>query len=331
MAGMKSNNHPFRHLPMAVRASVLMLAAISTLVPATIPVAHADQPPEQRKWITFDSAPIAATRYQGPGKRSFRWNERIYARVFYDRPLKDAVALHGDDDNSKKFFFESSIPYADQTERANSGMTVPKDDQDKPYMDIEVLPDPATAKVKYEDSSIPAHLIGGAAEKNSGKVKMHFEIGSSKGFVREGDIEIDMKGADTNKLKKEREEARVSGERAQARFTPLPKVGKVHQLGVANALAQAMVKRDKNVKRARVFLTDDEWEITRHPISGAIIDRVTSAQTITEEKDSGRCILDKVGFLRQRFIGGRFEAVGSFGNTGSDEQDILCSVAFGKK
>src|SRR4051794_10263007 len=61
---------------------------------ASLAEAKADDDQNRAQWL-IDSSPVTATA-PGGGKSVFTWNETAYARVFFDRPIKDVFHLTPD-------------------------------------------------------------------------------------------------------------------------------------------------------------------------------------------------------------------------------------------
>nr|MBA3503525.1 hypothetical protein [Deltaproteobacteria bacterium] len=174
-----------------------LLLILCLLVPV---VASADDKPEHPEMWMFDSKPITATS-PSKGKDTFKITDRIYARVFYDRPIKEVFGLTPERYQVKVYQKQvSSGSTYDQVE-----MWIGKKDFDNKWLDIEILPDPATAKTKFGEYGRPFHWTWVHAKDLKGKQQVYYSMMS--GDDKEQDkrsaiITIDFTGLDAETLKK---------------------------------------------------------------------------------------------------------------------------------
>lgn len=304
-----------------MRNQLLLVLCACLLVPA---VASADDKPEHPEMWMFDSKPITATS-PSKGKDTFKITDRIYARVFYDRPIKDVFELTPESYGIRVYQKQVTSGTAyDQVE-----IWVGKKDFDNKWLDIEILPDPATAKTKFGEYGRGFHWTWvHAAEKGlTGKKEVYYSMmaGGEK-HKRSAIITIDFTGLDADKLKKDAEAVKVSGNKAFSANFGLPKPGGMHSAALAKQ-AEAMTKKsNRDLKRVKVIFTGDDWEVERNDLTGRILGRYASAAVVLQE-NSGPCLLDD-GLIRQQYIGGKFRAPGEWANTASTPQEIDCGKAF---
>ena len=289
-------------------------------------VAAADDKPEHPEMWMFDSKPITATS-PTKGKDTFKITDRIYARVFYDRPIKDVFELTPESYGIRVYQkLVTSGSLYDQVE-----IWVGKKDFDNKWLDIEIFPDPATAKTKFGEYGRGFHYTWVGADEGvlTGKKDVYYSMmggGKKDKDKRSAIISIDFTGLDDAKLKKEAEAVKVAGNKAFSANFGLPKPGNMHTAALAKQ-AEAMTKKsNRDIKRVRVIFTGDEWDIERNELTGRILGRIASAAVVLQEK-SGPCLLDD-GLIRQHYVGGKFRGPGEWANTASTPQEIDCGKAF---
>lgn len=305
-----------------MRHQLLVLCAF-LLVPAA---ASADSKPEHPEMWMFDSKPITATSPE-KSKDAFKITDRIYARVFYDRAIKDVFELTPEDYGIRVYqkLMSSGSAY-DQVE-----IWIAKKDFDNKWLDVEILPDPATAKTKFGEHGRPFHYTWVWQEEKglTGEHQVYYSMmagGKKDKDKRSAIVTIDFTGINFDKLKKEAEAVAASGNKAFSANFGLPKPGSMHSAGLAKQ-AEAMTKKaNRDLKRVKVIFTSDGWEIERNDLTGRILSRYAGAAVVLQEK-GGPCLLDD-GLIRQQYVGGKFRAPGEWANTASKPQEIDCGKAF---
>jgi hypothetical protein len=307
----------------SMRKQLLLVFIVCLVVPVA---ASADDTPEHPEMWMFDSKPITATT-PTKGKDTFKITDRIYARVFYDRPIKDVFALTKEQYGIKVYQkLVSSGSFYDQVD-----IWIGKNDFENKWLDLEILPDPATAKTKFGEYGRGFHWtwIHDKDGEIKGKQAVYYSMmsgGDKAKDKRSAVITIDFSGMDVDKLKAEAEKVKVAGDKAFSANFGLPKPGNMHSAALAKQ-AEAMTKKsNRDIKRVKVIFTDDDWELDRNDLTGRILGRVASAAVVLQEK-SGPCLLD-TGLIRQQYVGGKFRAPGEWANTATTPQEIDCGKAF---
>jgi hypothetical protein len=70
----------------------------------------------------------------------------------------------------------------------------------------------------------------------------------------------------------------------------------------------------------KVIITDRDWTIQHHPVTGAIVSRTINTTTVVKKVD-GNCRMFQVSY-RQQYAGGRYGKAQQYGV--GDSADILC-------
>ena len=299
------------------------------------PAAQADETPTHPEMWMFDTKPITASA-PATGKTKFKITDHIYARVFYDRPIKDVFALTPTNYELKIYQkLVSSGSVYDQVD-----VWVSKKDFDHNYLDIDILPEPANTHTKYGEygRGFQYTWINAIANDHEDDLKgtkdVYYEvITQSQGnkAQREKDrrsitIAYDFTGVDEKKLRAEAEKVKDAGAKAFSANFGLPKPGRMHTAALAKQ-AEAMTKRgNRELVAVKVIFTGDQWETQRNDVTGIIEGREAEAAVVMKER-SGTCKLDS-GLIRQDYIHGKFQAPGEWANTASTEQEIDCKKAF---
>jgi hypothetical protein len=292
---------------------------ILVVVLASSATALADKPQHPDQWM-FDNKPLTATSASGdPGSLQFKITDHVYARVFFDQTIKDVFGLTDDEPAVSVYEYFSSTKY-------NSvGITIPKKDFGNKWIDLEILPDPATARTKYGSWSFVSELASVAADKPKGPQELYLNFSRApSGSERSITIKIDFSGADVQKLEAEDKALLKAGEKAFSANIGVPSPGKLHSAALARQFAAAL-KAEMSLSAARVIVTDDDWTVEHNEISGAVVSRVGSIALVSKEKD-GTCKLDG-GYIRQPYVGGRFKGPGEWHST-ADTQQIDCAKGF---
>src|SRR5262249_20620056 len=131
---------PMKHL-------IFTIAIVSLAPPAFADGTVTAEHPEM--WM-FDTKPITATS-PGKSKDTFKIGEHIYARVFYDRPIKDVFSLTPEQYGVR--IYEHVLEGSYDTVE----IWIDKKDFGNKWIDLEILPDPATAHTKFGADSFTFH------------------------------------------------------------------------------------------------------------------------------------------------------------------------------
>jgi hypothetical protein len=275
-----------------------------------------DKPKHPEKWV-FDTRPISATE-PGGGKTELAITDRIYARVFYDRPIKDVFGLDGTHYQLGVYLKVGADGPSGTTE-----LWVAKADFDHPWLDLEILPDPAKARTKYPYRTFHYRWIG---EKLTGTHDVLFEVLGSKDDARSATVAIDFTGLDGKQLQADADAVKAAGNRAFGANLALPAPGPMHTAALAKQ-AEAMTRRaNKNIVAVKVIFTDRAWGIGRDQVTGKIASRDASATAIVKVR-AGTCTIEP-GVIRQDYAGGRFVAPGRWLTTSARADQIECRKAF---
>lgn len=297
---------------------VMMVAGVNSAVAG-------DEEINADKWI-FDNKPITATSPGGPSVKSFKWSDFIYARVFFDKPIKDIFELTPERYGVKVYehVLESGSAYD------NVEMWIAKKDFSKNYLDIEIFPDPAKARTKFGEHGGTFHGPFWQDQFNlTGKQKVRYAVMKLNGDdQRAAIIEIDFTGIDKKKVRQLQKDVAAAGNAAFSANFGLPEPGKLHSAALAKALETMTTKGNRDLKACKVIITGDEWNIERHDISGKVLARTAEAAAVTKDK-SGTCMLDSGSMFRQHFIGGKFKAPGEWMTMASTPNQIDCGKVFG--
>jgi hypothetical protein len=307
-------------------AGSLFLGAMSFSLHSTPSYAQASKLNEAS--VTFDVQPLT-TSAPGGGQKAFKWGDRVYARMFFAAPLK--TYLTAKEGTFQPIYLSAALPGA----YASVGFDILKTDLEKNYLDLEILPDPKNVKYRYHHSGQATcgdtfHGVIRSLDDNQRKKQpVTVTLKDKNGAVlREATFDLDMSGSTREKIFADCEAITSAGDAAFAELTPIPNPGKAHNATLANALAAQVVRADSNTKRARVIFIDDAWDTERDAL-GRITGRTLAAEILTQEKEKGRCTIERRAFIRQEYAGGRFVGPGEFANTGGDVETVSCSRAFG--
>ncbi|HEU0029932.1 MAG TPA: hypothetical protein VFQ53_04810 [Kofleriaceae bacterium] len=298
-------------------ASCLFLVAFAA-------TAVADDAPKHPEMWMFDSKPITATA-PAKGKASFKIaSDHLYARVFYDRPIKEVFSLTPEKYNLH--VYEAVV--GSGTAYDHIDLWIAKKDFDNKWIDLEIFPDPATAKTKFGEHDRPFHYAFAYAKGLTGPQQVYFSIGAQADKdERAAVVAVDFTGLDADKLVADAKATAESGKKAFASNFGLPKPGSLHSAALAKQ-TEAMTKKlgSKDIAQVKVIFTADAWELERNDLTGRILSRVADASVVIKDKQ-GVCTLD-TGLVRQSYVGGKFRAPGEWANTASTPQQIDCAKAF---
>ena len=299
---------------------------ITTFVSVFITQAWADDKPVHPEMWMFDTKPITATSPAPSKAPTFKvGTDRIYARVFYDRPLNQVFTLN--DDKNSLHLYHALL--AGEIVYDHVDMWLPKADFEKKWLDIEIYPDPKTAKILWgEHNRSMIGLFAWALERKvTGKHPYYVSISAKKDAdVRAAVINLDVSGLNEDKLKADIAAAKEAGAKAFASNLGLPKPGSLHSPSLAKQTEAMTKKVNRDLVAVKVVFTADSWETERNDLTGRILGRTADAALVMKEK-TGTCFLD-VGIVRQQYIGGKFRAPGEWANTATTPQQIDCKKAF---
>ena len=280
---------------------------------------HAPIHPEQ---MMFDTKPITATS-PGPGKDSFKITDHIYARVFFDKPIKDVFKLTPEHSKIEVPFSIDEIQFDSLVE-----ILVPKKDFGNKWIDLEILPDPATAHTKYVNFTFLTQLKFADKLKGPRKLWLRLRFGNSDELSAADDraaiVTVNFDGVDLKRLESDDKKTMEAGNKAYASNIEVPKRGRLHSATFAKQL-EAMTKRgSSDLVAVKVIITDDDWDIERND-AGAVTSRTVGVATVTKTRD-GKCELDAGGMIRQQYVGGKFRGPGEWANTAAQVQVVDCKV-----
>jgi hypothetical protein len=281
--------------------------------------------PADDVWV-FDTSPITSVT-PVPGKTSFKWNDRIYARVFFKDTLLSTLNIHDERIYSHKTGISQKI--AAKGLEAGVDVFVRDDAFQNHFIDLEIFGDPAISKTKYGSSTFRtiAFKDGAAAGGVTGPQKMDFSMLRKFEHGAKASIDVDFTGFSAEKMKQESDASRAAGDVAYGATIPIPTPGKLQSAALVGQFVALAKREETAIVKARVIVTYDEWEFSRHEASGRIIDRVAVGTLLTKWKD-GACRIDDHAVLIQDLVGGGFQAPGKLV---TEDEDFLidCDLAFG--
>src|SRR5262245_12219811 len=161
-----------------------------------------------------------------------------------------------------------------RNDAADEGLEIAMADVVRPHPDIEVFPDPKTARTKYGAYGQTFHREFSGDKKLTGNQRLHFEIivGGENGSVprdlaeadrRAAQVSIDFTGHEPKKQAELSARVAAAGNEAFKSNFSLPKPGRMHTAALAKQ-AEAMTRRTgKNIVAVKVIFTDVEWGIER--------------------------------------------------------------------
>ncbi len=250
--------------------------------------------------IVFSSEPIVAgSERESALRTSFTPRDNIYGMMYFKGTFKEVTDGSG---------YGWTKLFVDDNEKASYDFKLPADQAALPWLKSEIVPDPAASTTRgaavftkaISELSPRPHTIRVQTLDENWKVlaEGEFELDCSDGLERIADVH------------------RKLGEKKIASVTlPAPAMKNA-------ALEKECIAALKDWKETplKVIITDRDWTIQRHPITGAIVSRIINTTTVVKKPDGG-CRMFQISF-EQLYNGKSYGKAQQYGV--GDSADITC-------
>ncbi len=250
--------------------------------------------------VIFSSEPIVPGSENPAAMRtSFTTNDNIYG-VYYLKGTFEELT-RGSNHGYMKLF-------VDGNEKAGYDFKMPADGAANAWLIAEVIPDPAVSTTR--GAAIFTKAISELSPRKH-SVKLQ-SLDGHLNVLAEGEFQLDC----TTGLDRVREVNRQLGDKKLA-SVGLPNAA-MNDPKLENECKAAL--KDWKEKVLKVIITDREWTIQRHPISGAIVSRTINTTVVVKKPDGG-CRMFQVSF-EQPYSGKKYGKAQQYGV--GDSADIQC-------
>ena len=250
--------------------------------------------------IVFSTSPIT-TGSEKPGsmKTSFTTSDNIYGMMYFKGTFKEITNM-----NSTGVI----ELWVDGSKKTGYNFKLDGEKRDQTWLSTEILPDPAQSKTRGA-----AIFTKAIAELSPRKHTMVLKCLDDYNVpISEGEFTLDCSSGleRVAELNRKLEEKKVTGA-----VIPDPAM---RDAALENAMIGAC--RDWPEKPKKAIITDGDWTIDRHPISGAIVSRTINA-TVLFTLNDGTCKAFKLSF-RQPYKGKSYGKTERYGV--GDSYQISC-------
>ncbi|MFZ1728975.1 MAG: hypothetical protein WBQ23_16930 [Bacteroidota bacterium] len=230
---------------------------------------------------------------------SFTANDNIYGMMYFKSTFKEVT--DGSSYGWTKLF-------VDGNEKAGYDFKLTDDKAANAWLRSEIIPDPAVSTTR--GAAIFTKAISELSPRRHTILVQTLD--NSMQVLAEGEFELDCSSgldriADVNKQLGNKSLSAVS----------LPAAA-MSNPGLEKEFAAAL--KDWPEKTLKVIITDSDWTIQRHPVSGAIVSRVINT-TVAMKKADGNCRMFVISF-EQPYSGNKYGKARQFGV--GDSADISC-------
>jgi hypothetical protein len=250
--------------------------------------------------IVFSREPITAGQ-ENPSAMStaFTANDNIYGMMYFQGTFKEVTG--GTSYGFTKLF-------VDDNEKAGYDFKLTPEMGENAWLGSEIIPDPARSSTR--GAAIFTKAISELSPRRH-TVRVQTLDGNWK-VLAEGEFQLDCSGgldrvAEVNKNLGEKKLSAVN--------LPTPAM---RNPTIENECIAAL--KEWKEKPLKVIITDSEWSVQRHPVSGAIVSRIINTTTVVKKPDGG-CRMFQISF-EQPYNGKSYGKARQYGV--GDSADIQC-------
>lgn len=250
--------------------------------------------------IVFSSEPIVAGKENTSAMRdAFTTQDNIYGMMYFSGTFKEAT-------NGSAYAYTKL--FVDGNEKASYDFKLPADQAENAWLKSEIIPDPASSTTR--GAAIFTKAISELSPRRH-TIKLQTLNDYSK-TIAEGEFTLDCSGgldrvADVHKRLGEKKLASVTLPAPAMRNPALEKE------------CMAALKEWKETP-LKVVITDADWTIQYHPVTGAITSRTINT-TVAMKKTDGGCRMFVISF-RQQYQGKKYGRAEQYGV--GDSADMPC-------
>lgn len=252
--------------------------------------------------IVFSSSPITAGQENAAAiTSSFNAGDRIYGMMYFDGTYKEVTG------GSRIAYTKMLV---DGNEMVSYNFKLNDEEGARSWLKSEVVPDPA-------QSTTRGALLFTEKLKNLSPRRHTIIIRTTDDYnktIAEGEFSLNCRSG----LDKIAEVHRQLGDKKLAGVgLPAPAM---RNAGLEKQMKAALASWSPK-KPIKVIITDRDWTIQYHPVSGAIVSRTINTTTVFKLPD-GSCRYFEISF-KQQYTGRNYGRTQQFGV--GDSADILCS------
>ncbi|MDX9759115.1 MAG: hypothetical protein RBU27_08150 [Bacteroidota bacterium] len=250
--------------------------------------------------IVFSSQPIVAGQENPAALRSsFTAQDDIYGMMYFRGTFKEVSG--GSGRGYTKLF-------VDGNEKVSYDFNLPADQAAHAWLKSEIIPDPASSTTR--GAAMFTKAISELSPRRHA-IKVQTLDGDWK-VLAEGEFTLDCTGgldrvADVH--------TRIGAQKLAAVRLPEPAM---RNAALEKECMAAL--RDWKEKPLKVVITDRDWTIQYHPITGAITSRIINT-TVAMKKPDGGCRMFVISF-QQQYAGGKYGKAQQYGV--GDSADLPC-------
>lgn len=250
--------------------------------------------------FVFSSKPITAGS-ENPAAMSttFTANDDIYGMMYFPSSFKEIT---------NGYSYGWTKLFVDGNEKASYDFKLPADKAENAWLGSEIIPDPALSTTR--GAAIFTKVISELSPRRH-TIKMQ-TLDNSMNVLAEGEFTLDCSGGLDRVAKVNKD---LGNKKLAAVSLPAPAMSNA---GLEKEFAAAL--KDWPEKVLKVIITDSDWSIKRHPVSGAIVSRVINT-TVAMKKADGNCRMFVISF-EQPYSGKKYGKARQFGV--GDSADIAC-------
>ncbi|PLX29487.1 MAG: hypothetical protein C0600_08700 [Ignavibacteria bacterium] len=252
--------------------------------------------------IVFSSSPIEAGQENAAAITStFAAGDRIYGMMYFDGTYKEVTG-------------GSSVAHTrllvDGNEMVSYVFKLDAEGSARSWLKSEIVPDPAQSTTRGAQL-FTEKLMSLSPRRHTVIIRTTDDYNKT---IAEGEFSLDC----TSGLDKIAEVHRGLSEKKLAGVgLPSPAM---RNAGLEKQM-KAALKDWSPKKPIKVIITDRDWTIQHHPVTGAVVSRTINTTTVFKLPD-GSCRYFEISF-KQQYAGGKYGKAQQFGV--GDSADILCS------
>jgi hypothetical protein len=230
---------------------------------------------------------------------AFTANDNIYGMMYFKSTFKEITAGYS---------YGWTKLFVDGNEKASYDFKLPEDKAANAWLRSEIIPDPALSTTR--GAAIFTKAISELSPRRHA-IRVQ-TLDNSMNVLAEGEFQLDCSGGLDRVVEVNKQ---LGNKSLSAVSLPAPAM---RNPTIENECIAAL--KDWPETPLKVIITDSDWTIQRHPVSGAIVSRIINT-TVAMKKQDGNCRMFQISF-EQPYSGKKYGKARQYGV--GDSADIQC-------